>query len=137
MWGVQTLGLSENATHLAYGDGRVYVMSNLGALAALDAYNGTILWLNIYPRSVSQAMDPQMGFNNWALQQVNQGGTKPWSFNPVIVHQGKLFALWDGAPPYGLDPVSLETRGRLKLRDAPSESRSCASVSLFIADPRS
>lgn len=93
MWGVQTLGLSENATHLAYGDGRLYVMSNLGALAALDAYNGTILWLNIYPRSVSQGMDPQMGFNNWALQQVNSGGLKPWSFNPVIVHQGRLFAL--------------------------------------------
>ena len=33
--------------------------------------------------------------------------------------------------------LSLETRGRLKLREAPSVSRSCASVSLFMAEPRS
>jgi all-trans-8'-apo-beta-carotenal 15,15'-oxygenase len=33
----------------------------------------------------------------------------------VAFHQGRLFALWDGAPPYGLDPVSLETRGPYRL----------------------
>ena len=93
MWGVQTLGSSENSTHLAYGDGRVYVMTNLGALAALDAYNGTILWLNIYPRSLPQNMDPNIGFNQWGMAQVQAASRRPWTFNPVVVQQGKLFAL--------------------------------------------
>jgi outer membrane protein assembly factor BamB len=95
MWGLQggVAGFSDNATHLAYGDGRIYVMSNLGALAALDAYNGTILWLNIYPRNLPQGMDPNMGFNQWGMAQVQQSNRRPWTFNPVIVQQGKLFAL--------------------------------------------
>ena len=93
MWGVQAASASDNATHLAYADGRVYVMTNLGALAALDAYSGTILWLNIYPRNVPQGVDPNMGFNQWGVQQMQQTANKPWGYNPVIVHQGKLFAL--------------------------------------------
>jgi outer membrane protein assembly factor BamB len=95
LWGLQgaVAGFSDNATHLAYGDGRIYVMTNLGALAALDAYNGTILWLNIYPRNLPQGMDPNMGFNQWGMQQVQQSMRRPWTFNPVIVQQGKLFAL--------------------------------------------
>lgn len=96
MWGMQggtVAGFSDNAAHLAYGDGRIYVMTNLGALAALDAYNGTILWLNIYPRNVPQGMDPNMGFNQWGMAQVQQASRRPWTYNPVIVQQGKLFAL--------------------------------------------
>src|SRR5689334_9902109 len=38
-------------------------------------------------------MDPQMGFNNWQIQQAQNGGTKPWAFNPVMVVQGRLFVL--------------------------------------------
>lgn len=95
MWGLQgpVAGGSDNATHLAYADGRVYVMTNLGALAALDAYNGTILWLNIYPRNLPQNMDPNMGMGQWGMAQVQQASRKPWTFNPVIVQQGKLFVL--------------------------------------------
>jgi outer membrane protein assembly factor BamB len=93
-WGLQAnVAMSDNATHLAYGDGRVYVMTNLGALGALDAYNGTILWLNIYPRSLPQNMDPNIGFNQWGMAQVQAASRRPWTFNPVVVQQGKLFAL--------------------------------------------
>jgi len=49
-----------------------------------------------------------------------------------VAEPGAAVENW--ASLYGL---ALETRGRLKLRDAPSESRSCARGSLFIADPRS
>ena len=87
------VSLADNATHLAYADGRVYAMTNLGALAALDAYSGTILWLNIYPRAVAQGMDQNMGFNQWGIPQAQQPTRKPWTFNPVIAQQGKLFAL--------------------------------------------
>jgi all-trans-8'-apo-beta-carotenal 15,15'-oxygenase len=33
----------------------------------------------------------------------------------VLVHQGRLFALWDGAPPYELDPATLATIGPYRL----------------------
>lgn len=36
-----------------------------------------------------------------------------------------------------LNESSFDTLGRLKLREAPSVSSSCASVSLFIVEPRS
>ena len=39
----------ESVSHLAYANGRVYVQTNLGALAALDAYTGAVAWLDIYP----------------------------------------------------------------------------------------
>ncbi len=41
----------ENVSHLAYASGRVYVVTNLGATAALDAYNGMVLWLDLYPQA--------------------------------------------------------------------------------------
>ena len=43
---------AQGGSHLAYSGGRLYAMTNLGALAAIDAYDGTIVWLNIYPRDV-------------------------------------------------------------------------------------
>ena len=95
MWGMQgggAAGVADNAIHLAYSDGRVYAMTNLGALAALDAYSGTILWLNIYPRDV-QPNEPNMGFNQWGMAQAQSKSRRPWTYNPVIVQQGKLFAL--------------------------------------------
>ncbi|HZQ27692.1 MAG TPA: carotenoid oxygenase family protein [Acidimicrobiales bacterium] len=33
----------------------------------------------------------------------------------VVAHDGRLFALWDGAPPYELDPETLATRGQYDL----------------------
>jgi tetratricopeptide (TPR) repeat protein len=88
-WGAQPPSL-ETTSHLAYANGRVYALSNLGALAAVDAYGGTIAWLNIYERGVSQ-FDPFI--NNGG----NPGGPgqppKPWLYNPVIVKDGKVFVL--------------------------------------------
>ena len=85
----------ENTSHLAYADGRVYVLTNLGALAALDAYNGSIAWLDIYPTRNPAGMNPNQPFvNPWLMQQqMQQNPPKPWTFNPVIVAGGKVFAL--------------------------------------------
>lgn len=85
-----------NETHLAYANGRVYVQSNRGAVAALDAYNGTIDWLDIYPRNQQAMMNPAfnpMMFGGGGGGQVQQVGVKPWAFNPVIVSQGMVFTL--------------------------------------------
>lgn len=91
-WGAQPQSI-ETTSHLAYANGRVYALSNLGALAAVDAYSGTIAWLSIYERGVSQ-FDPFI--NNGGNPGGPGGGgqpPKPWLYNPVIVKEGKVFIL--------------------------------------------
>jgi outer membrane protein assembly factor BamB len=97
-WGIQNLG-AESTSHLAYADGRIYAITNLGALAAIDAYSGTIVWLNIYQRGTS-LFDPNQPFNPFAAQANMQGASgpgRPWIYNPVIVKAGHVFVL----PPEG------------------------------------
>jgi outer membrane protein assembly factor BamB len=86
--------LGQNVSHLAYSSGRLYALTNLGALAAIDAYGGTIVWLNIYPRDVVEP-NRMMGFGNWNRTRIAQtsGTTKPWTYNPVVASQGKVFVL--------------------------------------------
>ena len=72
------------------------------ALASIDAYDGTIVWLNIYPRDVQQP-NQVLGWNprprNFAT------APKPWTFNPVMVASGKVFVLGNVRRPgaYRLD----------------------------------
>jgi hypothetical protein len=80
-------------SHLAFANGRVFVQTNRGAVAAVDVYSGAISWLNTYSRGATLANN---GFN--AVAQMQQGGSqsspvKPWTFNPVIVSQGLVFTL--------------------------------------------
>jgi outer membrane protein assembly factor BamB len=83
---------NDTLSHLAYSSGRIYVLTNLGAAAALDAYSGTISWLNIYPRDNSLLGQEGIGFRNF--QSVRGGNTtKAWEFNPVIVQDGKVFIM--------------------------------------------
>ncbi len=84
-------GTSDSLSHLAYSSGRIYILTNLGAAAAIDAYSGTISWLNIYPRDVEQ-MNPNMGFRGVGGMQRNST-TNPWEFNPVVVQDGRIFIL--------------------------------------------
>jgi outer membrane protein assembly factor BamB len=79
-------------SHLAYAGGRVYAVTNLGAVAAVDAYAGTIVWLTLYPR-------PATNVNVNGMFMAMQGGQmlnnmrKPWAQNPVIVKEGRVFCL--------------------------------------------
>lgn len=85
--------VSEAVSHLAYAGGRVYAVTNLGAVAAVDAYAGTIAWLALYPK-------PHQFANAFiAMQMRGEGGAggpqqrKPWAQNPAILRDGKVFAL--------------------------------------------
>ncbi len=84
--------LSDVVSHLAYAGGRVYACTNLGAVAAVDAYAGTIAWLSVYPK---QPATPNYmgGFQGQGVQVNLPGSRKPWAQNPVIVRDGKVFAL--------------------------------------------
>jgi len=82
-------------SHLAYSSGRVYAMSNVGALACVDAYAGTILWLSLYPRdqaALGGGMNPMMG-----MQPRRRPGaraiTAPWHHSPLILQDGRLFSI--------------------------------------------
>jgi outer membrane protein assembly factor BamB len=83
---------ADTLSHLAYSSGRVYVLTNVGACAALDAYSGTVSWLNIYPRDDQGNMNPNMGWRG--MRGTSSSSTvKPWEYNPVIVQDGKVFIL--------------------------------------------
>ncbi|HWE92613.1 MAG TPA: PQQ-binding-like beta-propeller repeat protein [Tepidisphaeraceae bacterium] len=93
-WGMNgPVSISENTSHLAYANGRVYVQTNLGALAALDAYTGAVVWLDIYPTG-RQNLDARQAFNPFvAANQIQEPPHKPWAYNPVMVQEGVVFSL--------------------------------------------
>ncbi len=76
---------------LSYSDGRVYVQTNLGAIACMDATDGKTLWLNIYPRTSDGRRNR---LNRPFIGQQNQV-SKPFAQNPPMIVDGRLFT----APP--------------------------------------
>lgn len=86
---------ADTLSHLAYSSGRVYALTNVGACAALDAYSGTISWLNIYPRTADSNTNPEaMMMGGWRGMRGQGASTaRSWEFNPVIVQEGKVFIL--------------------------------------------
>src|SRR5204863_7868633 len=81
---------SNTLSHLAYSSGRVFVLTNLGAMAAIDAYSGSVVWLTIYPREVDNQAAGGMNFRRGMVQNVvSQQQLKPWEFNAVFVQNGK------------------------------------------------
>lgn len=92
-WDVDPSNLAESAPQLSYSDGRLYVCTNLGAVASLDGYDGTIVWLNLYPRDLTEfnrlnQIRIQMGR---ADGEAGQRG-RPWSHNPVVITANRVFA---------------------------------------------
>jgi len=80
---------SDSVSHIAYASGRLFVVTNLGAVASLDAYTGTIAWLDIYHRTESSPMP--IGFNQPILRPGS--AAVPWTYNPAVVEDGKVFVL--------------------------------------------
>lgn len=81
----------QRPSQIAYSGGRVYILSNSGAMASVDAYSGTIAWLNIYPRSTVQT--PEMMRLRFGGGVPAMESTPPWQNNPVIVSDGRVFVL--------------------------------------------
>ena len=89
----QAAGGDGDVSHLAYSGGRVYAVTNIGAVAAIDAYAGTIAWLSLYPRP------QQVNNGNFRGLQFDGGGVgagsgrRPWTQNPAVVKDGRVFCL--------------------------------------------
>lgn len=83
-------GITNNALpHLAYASGRVYALTNLGALGAIDAYNGATVWLNLYPRPKPEAFD----YGRRMERPDAFVPPKPSEQNPVFVDNGRVFVM--------------------------------------------
>lgn len=83
------------ASELAVADGRVYISTNLGVAAAVDAFSGRIAWLRAYDRA-TRALDPRdrRAFFNGP----STGISRPFTMNPPLVAGGHLFVMPDDAP---------------------------------------
>ena len=79
---------ANNISHLSSLDGRIFVQSNVGAVAAVDAFSGRILWLDVYPR---RNATPNMGPRRFGMGGSVQA--KPWTFNAPVVRDGRVFVL--------------------------------------------
>ena len=88
--------VSGTLSHLAYASGRLYFLTNLGALASIDASSGSIVWLSLYTRDSNLNNDVPIfqGFRRGrAMPVMTLPNLRPWEFNPVFVQDGKLFLL--------------------------------------------
>ena len=85
--------LNSAIPQLAYSGGRIFVLSNLGALASVDAYDGTVAWLDIYPRDSRTDPAHQFGVPGWNRPQNDTGTQRPWTISPAIISNGKIFVL--------------------------------------------
>lgn len=81
-WGGGTLNMLN--TVLTEDRGTLYVGTNLGAVAALDAMSGQVSWLTRYTRSLSGRVDPRRG-------EVNSREVRP--ANPLFLHDRRLWVL--------------------------------------------
>jgi outer membrane protein assembly factor BamB len=109
----------ETVSHVAYSSGRLYCLTNIGAVAALDAYSGAIAWLNVYPRDLYN--DPNSG-GVMIHPLIRRSGAatadKPWEYNAPVVQDGRLFALpSDGKSLMVYDAGSGRQITRIELKD--------------------
>jgi outer membrane protein assembly factor BamB/tetratricopeptide (TPR) repeat protein len=82
---------SDGTSHLAYADGLVYAQTNLGAIAAIDPFGQSLVWVDIYPTRTGnmEAINPFQPM----LAAQNGAGPIPWTSNPVIASDGAIFTL--------------------------------------------
>jgi outer membrane protein assembly factor BamB len=79
-------------SHIAYAGGRLFVVTDLGAAAALDAYTGSILWLNIYrDEDATPVVEGPFGAIARASATDYPINSPPWVYNPALVQNGKVF----------------------------------------------
>ncbi len=93
-------GLSNtDPSQMALADGRVFIMTNLGTVAALDPSDGRVIWLDSYSHDASD--NPEGMFLRGAggrrfvngMQPGASPPTRPWAHNPVFVSGGSVYIL--------------------------------------------
>ncbi|MFT3784882.1 MAG: PQQ-binding-like beta-propeller repeat protein [Tepidisphaeraceae bacterium] len=117
------------SSHIACSDGRVYVSTDAGALACVDAIDGALEWLSVYPRPLPQT-DARMRFGSGEAELDRPDPA--FNGNPVMVHDGRVYSVpADAKHLFVHDALSGKELARLSLHEL-----SNASVLLGIADDR-
>lgn len=108
----QPTNATDSLSHLAYAGGRVYVLTNLGVVGAIDAFTGGVAWLALYPR-----LDlPDARMAAVASRARDARPRTPWMANALIVQEGKVFALpSDGTHLCVYDAATGDEVNRLRL----------------------
>ena len=75
---------------LSWNAGRVVVLTNVGAIASLDAANGLPAWLRVYQRTEQPAMGFMARFPRPASQL---GSPRIFAASPATIAAGHIFAL--------------------------------------------
>lgn len=83
---------------MSYSDGRLYVLTNLGAVACVDAADGNTLWLNIYTRGNENAGWMPGAARRAGFIQSARTVFKPYTINPPVITDGRLFILPSDSP---------------------------------------
>ena len=120
----------ENTSHLAYADGLVFAQTNLGAIAAIDPFGESLVWVDIYPTraGIVEAINP---FQPMIAQQPG-AGRMPWTSNPVIASAGRVFTLPEG----GKDLLIYDSISGAPVKQIPlSDLRDCDTL-LGVVDNR-
>jgi outer membrane protein assembly factor BamB len=115
-FGGEVVGPSDSFSHLAYAGGRLYVLSNVGAVAAVDAYAGSVVWLSLYPRDRQEPQATPFGraFGGSGITPL----PKPWTYNAPIVADGKVWVLpTDAVHLLAYDAATGDEVKRMNLQD--------------------
>jgi outer membrane protein assembly factor BamB len=87
-------GAQTEPSQMTFSDGRVFVMTNLGAVAAIDPSDGRVIWLNSYPHDAGGPRQNILLANSRSNERpLGIAPTKAWAHNPVICCDGKVFVL--------------------------------------------
>ncbi len=111
---------AEFSPQITVSQGRAFVLTNLGVVAALDAGDGRILWLSSYPRSASSEANSAAMFPRVAQNQFGQAPppAQPWAQSPIVVTDGRIFVLpADGRNLLVFDRNSGDQLKRIALSD--------------------
>ncbi|MGA2231204.1 MAG: PQQ-binding-like beta-propeller repeat protein [Tepidisphaeraceae bacterium] len=84
--------LSDQSASLAYAGGRVFVSTNLGAVASLDAQTGMVDWLDIY-HDANEGADAYKPSGQAPGPPYPGSVPPPWTVNSPIIEGGNVFVL--------------------------------------------
>jgi len=103
--------------------GRYHWFDGDGMIHALAIHDGRVAYRNRWVRTAKFSLERAAGealyggLADMAKTDPRVGATSPNAANTnIVVHAGKLLALWEGGPPHALDPRTLETVGPFDFR---------------------
>jgi outer membrane protein assembly factor BamB len=116
-------------SHLAYADGSIYISTDMGGIASVNAADGTLSWLSVYPRPLPQMAQVQWaGMNAGTLPRI----TPAYVGNPVIVEDGLVITLpGDAENVFVHDAVTGQLRGSVSMLRPPDEATAGAQSERF------